>query len=172
MADPAGSTTETTASDTSTTSTEQTGVKTADWYETELTKVRQEAASQRVKKQEAVKAKEAELTSAFQAQLAESATALETAKTEAATYQNLVEKFKAAIAAEVPTDKLLAFVSKIDGTTPEELAEDAKRTKELFGGFANGTPATDPSQGRGTGSVSGDSGADAFAAFIKKSLSR
>jgi hypothetical protein len=168
MAETAGTETTEVAPSTETTAP---AIKTAEWYESELSKVRNEAASQRVKKGEAVKAKEAELTAAFQTQLAESANALETVKTEAATHAHELAKIKAALAAKVPSDKVLAFASKLNGSTPEELAADAEETKKLFGGFNEETPATDPSQGRGGSGAASDPGAAEFAAFIKKSLS-
>jgi hypothetical protein len=174
MSETAGEATATTApaegqatTETSTTDTAQ--VKTPEWYESELTKVRQEAASQRVKKQEAVKAKESEVTETFKAQLAESANALEAAKNEAAAASVQLAKLTVALEAKIPSDKVIAFSKALQGDTPDALKAHAEELKGLFG--ASGGSAVDPSQGLGSATGGADPAANAFAAFVKKSLS-
>jgi hypothetical protein len=62
-----------------------------------------------------------------------------------------LQKLHSAIAAGVPSDKLLAFVPLLKGSTADELNSAAESAKALFGGFKTNDPAFDPTQGSGGG---------------------
>lgn len=132
-----------------------------------ITELRQENASTRVKKNEAVEAAKGEVQTAFEAKLAESNTAHEATKDQLAQATMSMAKLNAAIEAGVPTDKLTSFASRLQGSTAEELKADAVEVKKIFG-ITESTPvnkpATDPSQGlAGDGSENADSN---FASFM------
>lgn len=135
--------------------------KTTEWYEQELTKVRQEAANNRVKGKEKADATRAEVTTEFEAKLAESNTAHEATKAElsAAVLNNTkLNTALAAVLGDEVTAKVLAFAKTVQGSTEDELKAHAEELKSLFGitGQPATTPATDPSQGLGGEAPAGD----------------
>lgn len=116
-----------------------------------INQLRQENAAARVKKNEAAEAAKAQTKEEFEAALAKANTDNQVTRTELEASNLLLAKLNAAIEAEVPTDKLLNVASRLNGTTPEELAKDVAEVKALFGigEPAPRVPATDPSQGKG-----------------------
>lgn len=136
--------------------------KTSEWYEGELSRVRQEAAGARVKAKEKVEAAKAEVTSQFEAQLAASNTAHEATKDElaSATLNNTkLDTALEAVLGEEVAKKVRAFAKTVQGSNPDELKAHAEELKALFGitGEAKvDDPATDPSQGMGGNAPAGD----------------
>jgi len=114
--------------------------------------LRNEAAKHRTAKQ----AIEAELTAKHDVALAAAKTEAEAKiaelQGESSSKDVAVEKLKAAFELNVPADKLDSFLETVQGTTPEEVRESAKKLSDLAGGFqpkAPGIPAIDPTQGQG-----------------------
>lgn len=116
-----------------------------------ITQLRQENAAARVKTNEKVEGAKLKTTQEFEAALAESNTNHETTKAQLAAASMTLAKLDAAVAAGIPSDKLEAVVSRLNGNTPEELKADVEVVKALFniGEPAPRTPAVDPSQGKG-----------------------
>lgn len=138
---------------TSTSTTEVTTVEQLpEFAQTLIRQLRQENANARVKKNEAVTSTKAETQTEFEAKLAESNTAHEATKVQLDAATVNLAKLNAAIQAGVPTDKLNAVASRLNGTTEDELKADVEQVKTLFGigEPAPRVPATDPSQGQGT----------------------
>lgn len=111
-----------------------------------ISDLRSEAAKHRTAKGEAVEAAKAEVSSAFDAKLAESNTAHEATKAELNKASLNLARLKAAVAAEVPTDKLLEFASLLQGSNDAELKAHAAQVKGLLG--VSATTAVDPSVGQ------------------------
>lgn len=114
-----------------------------------LKEANDEAAATRVKKNEAVEAAKTEVTTEFEAKLTESNTAHEATKVKLATSSHEYDKLVTAIEAGVPTDKVTAFASALQGSTPEELKAHAETLKTLFGVTASKNSAVDPTAGAG-----------------------
>lgn len=114
--------------------------------------LRDEAAKHRTAKQAAVE----ELTAKHEADMAEAQSAFEAKYGELQTEVNskdlTIAKLRAAFELNVPADKLDSFLDTVQGSTPEEVSESAKKLSDLVGGFQvqKGTPAYDPTQGMGT----------------------
>jgi hypothetical protein len=114
--------------------------------------LRDEAAKHRTAKQAIVE----ELTAKHDVALTEVKTAAEAkiaeAHGESASKDVNIAKLRAAFELKVPADKLDSFLDSVQGTTPEEVQESAKKLSDLVGGFQTqtGTPAFDPTQGQGT----------------------
>lgn len=111
--------------------------------------LRRENASHRTGKKEAVDAAKAELTAAFEARLAEKDTAYTELQNELGKAWVELEKVHTAIAAKVPSDKVLAFASILQGEDPETIKGSAASAKKLFGDFDSHDSPTDPTQGSG-----------------------
>jgi hypothetical protein len=165
-----GGTTESGTTDSGTsTGTESTSEgKTTEWYEAELAKVRQEAANNRVKGNEKANATRAEVTAEFEAKLAESNSAHETAKTQAEKFQHNFTKYETALTTvlgEEAAKKVVSFARALQGKDEAELKAHAEELKGLFGltGQKN-DPATDPSQGHGGGNAGAEG--DNFHAYV------
>jgi len=118
-----------------------------DW-EKVAKEVRDEAARHRTQKQEARRERDA-----LQAQLDEATpqlTAYSELQDAHETTTTELNQIKAALAAGFPVDTVLSMAPRLRGSTPEELAEDAKALKTQLGAVAPAQPARprpDPSQG-------------------------
>lgn len=111
--------------------------------------LREEAAAARVAKKDAVEAAIKEANDAHQAALAERDTAATELQNELAAARLELEKYRIAVEAKVPSDKVSAFVSILQGSDSEAIAASAKSALELAGGFNSKSPAFDPTQGFG-----------------------
>lgn len=115
--------------------------------------LRGEAAKYRTEKKDAVEAAEAKAKTEWEAKINEQIgknTELE-GKLGAAGIE--LTKLRVALALNVPSDKVLAFVEILKGSTEDEITSSAASAKELFGGFKTTDPATDPTQGSGGGAL-------------------
>jgi hypothetical protein len=120
-----------------------------DWWQSELSNVRQEAASTRVKLKETKEALEAE-KAAIAAEKAQVASDLEKER-----IGNL--KLKAALRAKVPGELAEKFAEILVGTDLESLVTHAESLKETFAGFNKSDAPVDHSQGAGSDtSLNGD----------------
>jgi hypothetical protein len=111
--------------------------------------LRDEAAAARVAKKDAVDAAVKAANEAHQAELAAKDTAYAELQGELAAARIELEKLYISIDANVPSDKVRAFSSIIQGTDTESLQASAKAAYELAGGFPSKSPAIDPTQGFG-----------------------
>lgn len=112
--------------------------------------LREEAAAARVAKKDAVEAAVKAANEAHQAELASKDTAYTELQGELAAAKLELEKLLISIDAGVPSDKVRAFASLIQGTDTESLTASAQAAYELAGGFASAkSPAFDPTQGFG-----------------------
>ena len=111
--------------------------------------LRQEAAAARVAKKDAVDAALKEATEAHAAELAAKDVAITEVQTELAAARLELEKYRIAVEAKVPSDKVAAFVSILTGNDSEALQASAKAAYEFAGGFQTTSPAFDPTQGTG-----------------------
>lgn len=111
--------------------------------------LRDEAAAARVAKKDAVDAAIKAANEAHQAELASRDTAFTELQNEIAAARIELEKLYVTIDANVPSEKVRAFVSILQGTDTESITASAKSAYELAGGFANKSPAFDPTQGFG-----------------------
>lgn len=128
-----------------------------------ITGLRQENAKHRTSKTEAVEAAKLEAQTAFEAQLAASNTEHEATKGELGNTKLELAKLTAAINAGIPSDKLLTFASRLNGSTEEELKADAEEAKKLYG--VTSDSAVDPSQGRGGVNSAGNPETD-FSSYV------
>lgn len=111
--------------------------------------LRDEAAAARVAKKDAVDAATKEANEKFQAELASKDTAFLELQNELAAARLELEKFNVTLDSNVPSDKVRAFVSILQGTDTESIQASAKAAYELAGGFATKSSAFDPTQGFG-----------------------
>lgn len=111
--------------------------------------LRDEAAAARVAKKDAVEAAVKEAREAHAAELASKDTAITETQNELAAAKLELEKYRIAVEAKVPSDKVAAFVNILQGSDPESLAASAQSALELAGGFNTKSPAFDPTQGFG-----------------------
>lgn len=115
--------------------------------------LREEAAKHRTAKQTAVDELSAKHEKALAKALAEAQAASDTKLAEALSESSakdlVVAKLKVAFEMNVPADKLDSFLDTVQGSTPDEVAESAKKLSDLVGGFQSGTKAFDPTQGMG-----------------------
>ena len=111
--------------------------------------LRDEAAAARVAKKDAVDAAVKAANDAYQAELASKDTAYTELQNELSAARIELEKFYISIDANVPSDKVRAFVGILQGTDTESITASAKSAYELAGGFATKSPAFDPTQGFG-----------------------
>ncbi|AFI24924.1 scaffold protein [Mycobacterium phage SWU1] len=113
--------------------------------------LRDEAAAHRVAKKDAVEAAVKELNEKHAAELAARDTAYTELQNQLGQAWIELEKVYLSIDAQVPNDKVRAFVEILEGNDRDSIAESVKSRLELVGGFGNKTPspAFDPSQGRG-----------------------
>jgi len=111
--------------------------------------LRDEAAAARVAKKDAVEAAVKEANDKFQAELASRDTALAETQNELSAARLDLEKYKIAVEAEVPSSKVAAFVSILQGTDTESIRASAQAAYDLAGGFKTNGPAYDPTQGFG-----------------------
>jgi hypothetical protein len=111
--------------------------------------LRDEAAAARVAKKDAVDAALKEANEKFQAELASKDTAYTELQSEIAAARIELEKLYVTIDANVPSDKVRAFVGILQGSDQDSIKESAKAAYELAGGFSNKGPAFDPTQGFG-----------------------
>ncbi|QDF18413.1 scaffolding protein [Mycobacterium Phage Rachaly] len=111
--------------------------------------LRDEAAAARVAKKDAVDAAVKELSDKHAAELAARDTAYTELQNELGKAWIELEKLQTTIALKVPSDKVNAFVSILQGTDKESIEASAKSAYELAGGFNTKTPAFDPTQGFG-----------------------
>lgn len=116
--------------------------------------LRGEAAKYRNEKKSAVEAAKTETAQEWEGKL----------NTEKSKYAELQSKYDAksvemakllaAIELEVPSDKLLSFADLIKGDDEDSIKASAKSVLDLVGGFAEKPdPATDPTQGKGGGTL-------------------
>lgn len=111
--------------------------------------LREEAAAARVAKKDAVDAALKEANDKFQAELAAKDTAYTELQGEIAAARIELEKLYVTIDANVPSEKVRAFVGILQGTDTETIQASAKSAYELAGGFSTKSPAFDPTQGFG-----------------------
>ena len=111
--------------------------------------LREEAAAARVAKKDAVDAALKEANDKFQAELASKDTAYTELQNEIAAARIELEKLYVTIDANVPSEKVRAFVGILQGTDTETIQASAKSAYELAGGFSTKSPAFDPTQGFG-----------------------
>lgn len=111
--------------------------------------LRDEAAAARVAKKDAVEAAVKEANDKFQAELAAKDTAFAELQNELSTARIELEKLYVTLDANVPSDKVRAFVGILQGNDTESITASAKAAYDLAGGFATKSPAFDPSQGFG-----------------------
>ena len=112
-----------------------------------------EAAKYRVEKRDAVEAAKAEVAASFDAKIKELEEAAANGATELASSRNDAAKLRAAIKADISTDKVLDFAALLQGETEDELVSHAETLKGLFTQDEQPktkTPATDPTQGSGS----------------------
>lgn len=149
----------------STSTTEATTVEQLPQFAQDLIRnLRSENAANRVKTNEKLNATKAETQSEFEAKLAESNTAHQATQEQLNASNLSLAKLNAAIEGGVPTEKLLAVASRLNGTTAEEIKADVEVVKKLFGVGEPSprTPATDPSQGLGGSGVASEDGFTSF----------
>jgi hypothetical protein len=144
----------TTVADTTATTTATTGEKTSQWYEAELSKVRDEAAGHRVGKKEAVEAAKAEAATEWQAKLDEAAKQHETTQSELAKAQLELAKVLAAVGDQ--KDYVVKFASLLQGESVEEIDTHAETVRELFSGSTSPKPAVDKTPASKTVALNGD----------------
>lgn len=111
--------------------------------------LREEAAAARVAKKDAVDAAIKEANDAHQAQLAARDTAFTELQNELSQARLELEKLYVSIDSRVPSDKVRAFASLLQGDDSEAIQASAKAAYELAGGFSTKSPAFDPTQGFG-----------------------
>ena len=111
--------------------------------------IRDEAAAARVAKRDAVEAAEKALKDVHAAELAARDTAYTELQNELGKAWIELEKLQTAIELKVPSDKVAAFVSILQGDDKESIQASAKSAYELAGGFSTKSPAFDPTQGFG-----------------------
>ena len=111
--------------------------------------LRDEAAAARVAKKDAVDAAIKEANEKFQAELATKDTAYTELQGELAAAKLELEKLYISIDSRVPSDKVRAFASLLNGSDSDSIKESAKAAYELAGGFSTKSPAFDPTQGTG-----------------------
>lgn len=112
-----------------------------------------EAAKYRVEKREAVEAAKAEVAESFNAKIQELEEAAKLQADELVTQRNDAAKLRAAIKADISTDKVLDFAALLQGETEDELVSHAETLKGLFTQGEqpkSKTTATDPTQGSGS----------------------
>lgn len=111
--------------------------------------LRQEAAKYRTEKNDAVSAAKDEINRDWATKVTtveEKSSALEADLGDAWVY---AAKIEAAVAAGVPSEKLLAFVQILKGSDAATIKASVESASALFGGFNIAVPATDPTQGSG-----------------------
>lgn len=111
--------------------------------------LREEAAAARVAKKDAVDAAIKEANEKFQQELASKDTAYTELQGELAAARLELEKLYISIDSRVPSDKVRAFASLLNGSDSDSIKESAKAAYELAGGFSTKSPAFDPTQGTG-----------------------
>lgn len=112
--------------------------------------LRGEAAKYRNEKKSAVDEAKAALTQEWEGKLTAADSKYAELEGKFSAREIELAKLRAAIALEVPTDKLVDFSDLIKGSTEEEITASAKAVLDLVGGFASAkVPATDPTQGKG-----------------------
>lgn len=111
--------------------------------------LREEAAAARVAKKDAVDAAVKELSDKHAAELAARDTAYTELQNQLGQAWIELEKLYTTIDAKVPSDKVRAFVSILQGEDKESIQASAKSAYELAGGFNTKSPAFDPTQGFG-----------------------
>ena len=111
--------------------------------------LRQEAAAARVAKKDAVDAAVKELQDKHTAELAAKDVAYTELQNQLGQAWIELEKLQTTIDLKVPSDKVAAFVSILQGTDKESIQASAKSAYELAGGFASKPSAFDPTQGFG-----------------------
>lgn len=110
--------------------------------------LRDEAAAARVAKKDAVEAAIKEANEAHAAELAAKDVAFTEAQNELTAARLELEKYRIAVEAKVPSDKVAAFVGILQGNDTESIKASAQAAYELAGGFKT-TSAFDPTQGFG-----------------------
>ncbi|AWY03833.1 scaffolding protein [Gordonia phage Nedarya] len=111
--------------------------------------LRDEAAAARVAKNEAAATARKEVEAEFQAQLAQRDVAYAELQNQLGQAWIELEKVYTSLEAKVPSDKVRAFAGILTGEDKDSIAESAKTSFELFGGFETKSPAFDPTQGTG-----------------------
>ena len=110
--------------------------------------LRDEAAAARVAKKDAVDAALKEANDKFQQELATKDTAYTELQNELAAARLELEKLYISIDSRVPSDKVRAFASLLQGSDSDSIKESAKAAYDLAGGFTTRS-AFDPTQGTG-----------------------
>ncbi|AXH48791.1 scaffolding protein [Mycobacterium phage Steamy] len=113
--------------------------------------LRRENAAHRTGKTAAVDAAKAEAKRHYEALLAEKDTAYTALQNDLGNAWIELEKLQTTLALKVPSERVQAFASFLQGTDKDSIGESAKAAYELAGGFKTNSPAFDPTQGRGGG---------------------
>lgn len=111
--------------------------------------LRDEAAAARVAKKDAVEAAIKEASDAHAAELASKDVVITETQNELSNALLELEKYKIAVEAKVPSDKVQAFVSILQGNDAESIKASAQAAYDLAGGFKTNSSAFDPTQGFG-----------------------
>ncbi len=134
-----------------------------------VTGLRDEAAAARVSKKEAVEAAVAAVKAEHAAELAARDVAVTEMQNTLSAAKLELEKLYVTLDADVPSAKVRAFASILQGTDKDSLVESAKTTYSLFDGLGSGskTPAFDPSQSTGGKPAMALNGDPILAALMK-----
>lgn len=132
--------------------------------------LREEAAAARVAKKDAVDAAIKEANEAHQAELAARDTAFTELQNELSQARLELEKLYVSIDSKVPSDKVRAFASLLQGDDSEAIQASAKAAYELAGGFSTKSPAFDPTQGFGGRDTTMPLNGDPILEAIKKAV--
>ncbi|AOZ61256.1 scaffolding protein [Mycobacterium phage DarthPhader] len=112
--------------------------------------LRDEAAAARVAKKDAVDAAVRELNVKHQAELAARDTAYTELQNDLGKAWIELEKLQTSLALKVPSERVQAFASFLQGEDKESIEASAKAAYDLAGGFkSNSNAFFDPTQGRG-----------------------
>jgi hypothetical protein len=134
--------------------------------------LRRENASHRTGKQAAIEAAKAEAKAHYEAIIADKDVSYTELQNELGRAWIELEKLQTSLALKVPSERVQAFASFLQGEDKDSIEASAKAAYELAGGFKTNSPAFDPSQGRGGGGeplpLNGDKLMGALVAAVTK----
>ncbi|QNJ56965.1 scaffolding protein [Mycobacterium phage Deloris] len=111
--------------------------------------LRNENAGLRVGKKEAVEAAVKEAKEAAAAELVARDARITELENELGQAWTLLQKYETTVDAKVPSDKVRAFVTALQGSDKDSITESAKSLIEMAGGFNQPVRGFDPTQGFG-----------------------
>ncbi|UJD20855.1 scaffolding protein [Mycobacterium phage Zimmer] len=135
--------------------------------------LRRENAGHRTGKAAAVDAAKAEAKAHYEAIIADKDVAYTALQNDLGKAWIELEKLQTSLALKVPSERVLAFSSFLQGEDKESIEASAKAAYDLAGGFKTNSPAFfDPTQGRGGGKdplpLNGDKLMGALVAAVTK----